>query len=117
MVAGRAVISLDALVQDRVETEPWEGGRLINSNGLWFRYFSVHSWFWTWYKRGRRIFCYSRRRINGKFLSWEYVCQKRNGPIAMRYLAHHKRRKHAKARAWRRFQKYNLDGVIRGDRG
>ncbi len=107
-MAEKDAFSLGALGRDRVETDPWEGGRLLRSNDLWFRYFSAHSWFWTWYKRGRRIFCYSRHRIDGKFLSWEYACQKKGGPLAMGRVAHHRRRKDAKARASRRYETWAM---------
>ena len=104
MVIKRRISDTGALGRDLITTDPWEGGRLLKANALWFRYYSPHGWFWTWYKRGRRIFCYSRKRMDGKFLSWEYVCQKKGGPLAMRGLAHHKRRRSAKARAATRYE-------------
>lgn len=104
MVIARRIANTGALDQDLITTDPWEGGRLLRGNALWFRFYTGHGWFWTWYRQGRRIFCYSRKRIVGKFLSWEYVCQKKGGPLAMRHLTHHRRRKDAKARASRRFE-------------
>lgn len=68
-----------------------------------YKYYGWHNQLFR--KRGNRIFCYTPYRIDGKFLSWEYVCVG-HSKAKMRNKASHARRKDANARALRLFESY-----------
>ena len=82
-------------------------GISFGSRQVRYRFASQHSHRWTFGKRGRRIFCYSTARLaDGKFASWDYVCQAKGGPLAKRAEVRHSTRKAALARAHRRFSNF-----------
>lgn len=107
MGGKKVILAFNTISQKDIETDPAIGQTLLLTDALWFRFFSKHDWWWLFNKRGRRVFCYSRVKIDGKYLSWQYVCQRKGGPLKMhRRIAHHRHRYRAKAKARRQFEEY-----------
>lgn len=93
--------------RELIERDPEEGQAHLILDTLWFRFYSNRDWHWLFGGKGRRIFCYSRMKIDGKFLSFEYICQRKGGPIKMgRRPFHHRHRYKAKARARERYEAF-----------
>lgn len=56
-------------------------------------------------RRGNRLFCYTTERVQGKYLSYDLVNQRKGGPAKPRAIARHTTRKAAKERARQRARK------------